>query len=404
MAVLAIGTAHAQGCGTPLRADAGALPTQITPVTLRILQASLIPVPATDGFIHLAYVAQMTNVSHDLAQLGEIAPTDPLHGFDPTGTSSVSDMDGNDITRTVLPFNPVDAAASTSRYTEKLPGGTSGMVFFDVRYRTIEEVPRLLSHRLAITFPGNTQPLTERTGAIEVGCQTPVVISPPLAGSRWWDGNGCCTVISPHRGATLPVNGDFKPPEQFAIDYVQLNADDGCCTGPVTELSSWPFFRVPILAVADGVVVAAADGMAEQVPGEVKGIDAQNAAGNNIIEDIGGGHYVLYAHMHTGSISSRISVGTKLTRGEQIGELGNTGSSTAPHLHFQVMDRPSELDAIGLPFVFDRQILEGRVIGTAHRTDDDYEAGRDVTVARGAPVVQVNRMPVEGQVFSFSTQ
>ena len=405
-AVLAVGTAHAQGGGTPLPADAGALPTQITPVTLRILQASLIPVPATDGFVHLAYAAQMTNLSRDPARLGEIVPLDALRGFGPTGINSVLDMDGEDITGTVRPFKPgvTDGVVqSKSIDTKQLEGGASGITFFDVRYRKIEDVPRLLSHRLSIMIRDNDQPVTEYTDPIEVGSQAAVVISPPLVGSRWWNGNGCCKVISPHRGATLPVNGDIKPPEQFAIDYVQLNAQDECCTGPVKDLSSWPFFGAPILAAADGVVVDKVDGLPEQVPGEVKNVDAQNAAGNNIIEDIGAGHYVLYAHMRTGSIPSRIAIGTTLTRGEQIGEVGNTGSSTAPHLHFQVMDRPSALNAIGLPFVFDRQILEGRVIGTANQTNDAYETGNKVTVVkRDTPITQVNRMPAEGQVFSYN--
>ena len=404
VAVLATGTARAQPCGAALPAGAGVLPTQITPVTLRVLQASLIPVPATDGFVHLAYAAQMINVGHDTATLGAIVPTDALHGFTPTGASGVVDMNGRDITATVLPFRPaaIDGATpARSVNTTRLEGGAAGIVFFDLRYQTLEDVPRLLSHRLSITFPGADASLVEQTDPIPVACAAPVVIAPPLTGSGWWDGNGCCTTISPHRGATLPVNGDLRLPEQFAIDVVQLDAADGCCTGPVKDLGSWPFFRAPILAVADGVVAESADGMPEQIPGEVTGITAQNAAGNHVIEDIGGGHFVLYAHLHTGSIPARLTAGARLARGEQLGALGNTGSSTAPHLHFQVMDRPSALDATGLPFVFDRAMLEGRVTGTASQANDEYEAGRTLTVARQTAVAQVNLMPAEGQVFGY---
>ena len=401
--LLVAGTAHAQGCATPLPRDAGALQTDITPVAFRILQQTLTPAPATDGFFHLAYAAQMTNVSHHVAQLDEIVPTDALRGFAATGSSNVLDMDGRDITGMVLPFKPdaVDGATpAKSVNTRRFAGGASGIAFFDLRYRTKEEIPRLISHRLLVALDGSDGPLTEQTTAIEVSCEMPVRISPPMTGAGWWDGNGCCTVISPHRGAVLPVNGDFRVPEQFAIDFEQLNEHGGCCTGPVKELSSWPFFRAPILAVADGVVVGRTDGMPEQVPGEVKGVNAQNAAGNSIIEDIGGGRYVLYAHLHTSSIPSRLVVGAKVASGEQIGELGNTGSSTAPHLHLQVMDRPSTLDAIGLPFVFDRQILEGRVIGTANQANE-VDSGRNATVQRDPPTLQIDKMPVEGQVFEF---
>ena len=406
LAVLTPDPASSQGCATPLPASAGMRPTRLTPVTLRILQTSLTPVPATDGFIHLAYAAQLTNLNPKPAMLVEIGPVDPLRGFDPTGESSVLDMNGKDITGTVRPFKPplldgVESVKPTD--TTELPGGGSGISFFDVRYTTMDSVPRLLSSRLLVTFLGSPEKLTEYTDPVPVDCRPPVVISPPLVGSRWWNANGCCEVISPHRAAILPINGDLTPPEQFAIDYVQLTPGDGCCSGPVQKLSSWPFFGAPILAAADGTVVDRVDGMPEQVPGEVKDVTAQNATGNSIIEDIGDGHYILYAHIKTGTIPKRIVIGAKLTRAEQIGEIGNSGSSTAPHLHFQVMDRPSALNSTGLPFVFDRQVLEGRIMGTANQVNDAYEAGDAVRfVKRDAPLTQLDLMPAEGQVFGYN--
>jgi hypothetical protein len=402
MAVSAIGGARAQSCAGTV---APPLPIQITPVTLHILQSDLIPVRATDGLVHLAYAAQVTNVSHDPATLDAMVPTDPQHGLAPSGTNEVVDTDGREITGMVLPFRPEavnGVVPEKSNYGRQMGGGGSGTTFFDVRYRTLTEVPKWLSHRLTVEYPGGGKALAEDVNPIRVGCRTAVVLSPPLVGSGWWDGNGCCRTVGPHRGATLPVNGAFKAPEQFAIDFVQLTAQDGCCTGPVKDLQSWPFFGAPILAVADGVVVDRVDGMAEQVPGEVKGITAQNAAGNSIIEDIGGGRFVLYAHMKTGSIPARIVVGSRLRRGQPIGALGNTGSSTAPHLHFQVMDRPSALNAVGLPFTFDRQVLEGRVAGTANQTNEIYETGGRLTVERGSKAVRLNEMPAEGQVFGYN--
>jgi murein DD-endopeptidase MepM/ murein hydrolase activator NlpD len=143
--------------------------------------------------------------------------------------------------------------------------------------------------------------------------------------------------------------------------------------------------------------------MPEQIPGEVKGIGVQNAGGNHIIEAIGNGRYVLYAHLRTGSIPAGIVVGAVLKRREKIGEIGNTGSSTAPHLHFQVMDSPSLLDATGLPFVFDRQLLEGQVGGTANEADHAYESGAAVSVSlRVAKLPQSKLMPIQGQVFTYN--
>src|ERR1700733_9791952 len=74
------------------------MPLALTPVTLQILQPSLIPVPGTDGFIHLAFAAQVTNLDRGTASFTQISPVDPLHNFAPVGESHVVDMDGNDIT------------------------------------------------------------------------------------------------------------------------------------------------------------------------------------------------------------------------------------------------------------------------------------------------------------------
>lgn len=404
---LASGTDYAQiarSCRSRRPSDAGHPALANTPVTLRLLQ-SVTPVPATDGFIHLAYAAQVTNILPTTAVVQSITPVDALDGFKPTGKNSVIDTDDADITGKIRLFNRslldrprVDTVVDFTR----MPGGSSGVTFFDVRFKRANALPRLLSHRIAIQFGDPAQSVTTSTDPVVVNCQPLDVLVPPLTGSGWWNGNGCCMTVGPHRGATLPLNGDIRVPEVFAIDYVQLNDHNGCCRGPVTDLTSWSFFRAPILAAADGTVVEMENGLPEQIPGPPKGVTLANAAGNHIIEAIGGGHYILYAHLHTNSIPSRIKVNGRLRAGQQIGELGNTGSSTAPHLHFQVMDRPSALDASGLPFVFVAQQLEGTVIGTANAAEKAYESGQPVTVDRSRTGLQAFRMPAETQVFGYN--
>ena len=99
--------------------------------------------------------------------------------------------------------------------------------------------------------------------------------------------------------------------------------------------------------------------------------------------------------------SVAVRAGEVLRPGQPLGKLGNSGSSTAPHLHFQVMDRPSVLNAVGLPFVFDRQWLEGTVTGTPAQADLDYEAGRLISIDRQGAGLRRGEMPAEGQVFGF---
>jgi murein DD-endopeptidase MepM/ murein hydrolase activator NlpD len=50
--------------------------------------------------------------------------------------------------------------------------------------------------------------------------------------------------------------------------------------------------------------------------------------------------------------SVRVAAGQRVTAGQQIAECGNSGNSTEPHLHVQLMDHPSVLLAAGLPLRF----------------------------------------------------
>lgn len=57
--------------------------------------------------------------------------------------------------------------------------------------------------------------------------------------------------------------------------------------------------------------------------------------GNSVVIDHGFGYKTRYAHLKTVFVTE----GMKLKRGECIGESGNTGKSTGPHLHYEVMYR-----------------------------------------------------------------
>lgn len=77
------------------------------------------------------------------------------------------------------------------------------------------------------------------------------------------------------------------------------------------------------------LVLAADDGVVELAQ------YTSNGYGYQVLINHGGGVKTRYAHMLAGSIS--VSVGQRVTRGQAIGRVGNTGRSTGPHLHFEVI-------------------------------------------------------------------
>jgi len=120
------------------------------------------------------------------------------------------------------------------------------------------------------------------------------------------------------------------------------------------------YFGTDIHAVADGPVVSVLDGLPEQVPGQTPtGLPLEHYAGNHVVQDIGDGNYALYGHLKTGSV--KVKPGDRLTTGQVMANLGNTGNTDAPHLHFHVMSTPDPLMANGIPFEFQSFKLDGRL-------------------------------------------
>ena len=105
-------------------------------------------------------------------------------------------------------------------------------------------------------------------------------------------------------------------------------------------------------------MIVAEDRFPDQIPEAATPVTIEEADGNHVILKLADGVYAFYAHLKPGSVT--VQSGDTVSKGQQIGRTGNSGSSTGPHLHFQLMDRPSALVSDGLPFEFDSFTLTGR--------------------------------------------
>jgi len=84
--------------------------------------------------------------------------------------------------------------------------------------------------------------------------------------------------------------------------------------------------------------------------GRVKKSKYWGSFGNYIEIDHGRGYLTVYGHLS----SRNVKVGQKVIRGQKIGEVGNTGRSTAPHLHYEVNHYKKSLDPT--QFYFDHPL------------------------------------------------
>jgi hypothetical protein len=319
-----------------IRPDADAA---LSPVDFQILNRPD-PVRGADNRRHMVYEIQAVNQSGMDVEIRKVAPR----------------AQGN---RLGLPFTGSRLEERTrinsgAGGTTLGPGG-SAMIFIDASYSMARKPPKAISHAISLAWadPENSSELIRQTFigvSSRVSRQRPVVLTPPLRGAKWVAVNGCCT-MNAHRGATLAIDGTVRVPERFAIDFVQLNAQDRLFTGPLNDLFSYGYYWAPVRAAAPGRVVGVRRNMPEQVPGALPpGATIQMAGGNYVVVDIGHGRYAFYAHLATRSV--RVKRGQKIKTGQVLGLLGNTGNTDGPHLHFHVMNSPSPLQSSGLPFVF----------------------------------------------------
>jgi hypothetical protein len=125
----------------------------------------------------------------------------------------------------------------------------------------------------------------------------------------------------------------WQQPVYAPFDGEVIEAEDG-----VRERDPVHFVRDMALALKNGIFFK---------PGENRAL--KKVIGNYIILK-GEQAYAFFAHGHTGSIA--VTAGERVRRGQQIAQVGHSGNSTAPHLHFQLMDGPELISARGLPCCF----------------------------------------------------
>ena len=144
--------------------------------------------------------------------------------------------------------------------------------------------------------------------------------------------------------------------QRFAYDFVKL-VDGSSHRGGGSENGDYHCFGTPVLAPAPGRVVRAADSVPDNAPGRM---NRERIFGNHVVLDHGNGEYSVLAHLRHGSVA--VETGTRVRRGEVLGECGNSGNSSEPHLHYHLQDGPVPGQATGLPAPFRSYRADGEAV------------------------------------------
>jgi hypothetical protein len=144
----------------------------------------------------------------------------------------------------------------------------------------------------------------------------PLVFLPFKYGESWYCTQG--------QGGTFSHQGN----QYYGFDFNKASNVNG---------STNPAYGGNLYSPVSGEIVEIRDGVSD-----FSNNTSSNAANNYgwgntiVIQDLDGTYYVRMAHMQYGSLD-HLEVGDLVEQGDYIGKVGQTGYSTSPHLHFQIM-------------------------------------------------------------------
>ena len=151
--------------------------------------------------------------------------------------------------------------------------------------------------------------------------------------------------------------------QRYAYDFVVVNeqglmhpaepgAGDEWYPGKSDPNEAYYGFGVPIYAAGDGRVAAIHDGEPDNRSFNQAELATRETArgGNYVIIDHLNGEYSWFAHLKQGSV--RVKIGQPVKQGEIIGQMGASGDSLFPHLHYELRTGIGVKQVEGLPSYF----------------------------------------------------
>ncbi|MEV4863626.1 M23 family metallopeptidase [Streptomyces ossamyceticus] len=356
MLVASAGQGHGTGAATP------APGAQFTPLTAAVLTKPT-PFVATDGKTHLAYELLTTSSLPSSTRLR----LDRVDVRDARTHRVVGSLRGQALAEAANPVG--DPLPGADAYTPPPPaptptvieGSQQWIIWLDLVLDRGRPEPKVLEHRLsgAVLAPSGSSPFEETVQPTRTSGVPPLNLNAPVRPGTWYSSESCCGNTH-HRRGLAPINGRFYVPQRFAIDWYRVGEQGQTWEGDPARLTSYLSYRQPVVASTGGTVVEVQDGIPDNTPPVTPPVPPiEETVGNHVTVEVAPGRYLLYAHLKPGSL--RVREGDRVATGQVLGRIGNSGNSTTPHLHFQVMTTPEFFPTDSPPFTFRKFRVVGQV-------------------------------------------
>jgi len=378
----------------------------MSPLLISALAPDPIPVRGSDGKFHAAYELTVLNFSPRPATITEVEVLAP----DGTVLSRLTQHEVAERTMIVADYAPAVRADDGATAAVSIPSGKTAILVLEVTADTREDLPESFSHQISASFgPAETgaggiaelwaDTASHTGGEVTVSSEEPVVIGAPLSGSGWLVSAACCT-LNVHRNVLLPVGGRINGGERYAIDVSQIDVaavrENGFSGGAVVHgdpavNEDYRAYGASVLAVADATVAMVHSTDPDTVPGMIPlgpGFTLANLGGNVVVLELAPDLFAVYYHLAPGSPS--VKVGDRVSKGQEIALLGNSGNSSAAHLHFQVSRTPLIFSSDSVPYEIEEFTLVGQI---------DGETGKMIDAP--GPGVRTNELPLALDIIDF---
>lgn len=311
------------------------------------LQVPLLPAPVrVEGRARLHYELHLTNFAAEALrplalEVGDASGL-PLARFDAEALQA----------RMAL-LGPADEAQLRGR----VPPGRRAVVHLELEFAPAT-VPAALAHRLVYLREDGTEAALVGPRMALPATTPAAALGAPVRGGPWVVIHDAAWPRG-HRRVFYTVGGRARLPGRFATDWVRVDRHGRTARGAPGLAHNALGYGAEVIAVADATVAAVRNDYPEHARvADNRKHPLADASGNHVVLDLGAGRYAFYEHLRPGSV--RVAPGQRVTRGQVLGQLGFSGDSTGPHLHFHIADGVSPLGAEGQPFALDRFRVLGR--------------------------------------------